>query len=54
MSIVTVAICIVAAFLGALAWLLVERIPAPAWLCAGAAVLVALLVFAAGPAVLGG
>jgi hypothetical protein len=54
MSVVTVAICIVAAALAGLAWLIGERIPLPAWACAALAILVALLAFAAGPKVLGG
>lgn len=54
MDVIVVAICIVAAALAGLAWLLCERVPLPAWACAGVAILVALLVFAAGPRVLGG
>ena len=54
MSVVTVAICIVAALLGGLAWLVVERLPAPAWVVFAVAVCVTLLAYSAGPAVLGG
>lgn len=54
MSIVTVAVCIVAAFLAGLTWFACERAPLPSYVTAALAFLVALLVFAAGPTVLGG
>jgi len=54
MSVVTVAICIVAAFLGGGAYWLAARAGAGAWLSFSLGLLVALLVFAAGPTVLGG
>jgi hypothetical protein len=54
MNIVTVAVIIVAATLAALAALISGRAVMPGWVTIGVAILVALLVFAAGPAVLGG
>lgn len=54
MSIVTVAICIVAAFLAGLAWFAGERMLLPSYVTAALAFLVALLVFAGGPHILGG
>lgn len=54
MDIVIVAVCIVAAALAALTALVAERAALPGWVVIGLAILVALLVFAAGPAVLGG
>lgn len=52
MDVVTVAVCIVAGLLAALAWLVMERIGAPAWVAAGVTVAVGLLAFAAGPGLL--
>lgn len=52
MSIILVAVCIVAAFLGGGAYWLATRAGAGAWLSFTLGLLVALLVFAAGPSVL--
>lgn len=54
MSIVTIAVCIVAAFLVWLVRWLCNRGAVPEEISLALCVLVALLVFAAGPAVLGG
>lgn len=54
MSIITVAVCIVASALAALAWFLCERAALPSYVVAGLSFLVLLLCFAAGPAMLGG
>lgn len=54
MSVVVVAVCIIAALGGVLTWLLMERIPAPAWVCFGVAAGAALIIYSAGPGVLGG
>ncbi len=52
MSIVTVAVIIVAAFLGGGAFWLTERAGAGAWLAFALGIAVALLVYTAGPTVL--
>jgi hypothetical protein len=51
MSVVTLAVLIVSAFLGGLTWLVAERIPLPAWVCFALAVLVTLIVYSLGPGV---
>jgi hypothetical protein len=51
MSVVTLAVIIVAAFLGGLVWLICERLPLPAWACFALAVLAALIVYSLGPGV---
>lgn len=53
-GVVTVAVCIVAGLLGALALLVAERLGAPAWVCFWAGFTVGAIALAAGPAVLGG